>query len=135
MTLLAGIVVTGFGFFLIILAWLGFVKPALFQRFIRSFASSARAHYTEQVLRLLIGAALVVLAPATWHTALFRVVGWLIFGTAVGLIILPWRWHWWFGQLVIPRLLRHLKLYAVGLFAFGVFLLSGVFSAGLKGPT
>ncbi len=129
MTLLAGIVVAGFGFFLIALAWLEFVKPALVESFIRSFASSARAHYTEQAFRLLIGASIVVLAPATWHTVLFRLVGWMIAGTAVGLILVPWRWHWWFGQLVMPRLLRHLKLYAVGLFAFGVFLLTGVFSA------
>ncbi len=122
-------VVAGFGVFLIGLAVAEFLVPALVEGFIRSFASSARAHYTEQAFRLLIGASIVVLAPATWHTALFRFLGWVIVGTAVGLILVPWRWHWRFGNRVMPILLRHMKLYAVGLFAFGVFLLSGVFFA------
>ena len=128
MILLAGIVVAGFGRFMIGLAAVEFVKPALVERFIRSFASSARAHYTEQSFRLLMGASIVVLAPATWQPGWFRVVGWMILGTTVGLILMPWRWHWRFGSWVGPTLLRHMKLYAVGMFAFGVFLLSGVFS-------
>ena len=132
MILLAEIVVAGFGIFLIGLAGIEFVVPALVERFFRSFASSARAHYTEQAFRLLIGASIVVLAPATWQTVLFRVVGWMIVGTAVGLILMPWRWHWRFGNWVRPTVLRQMKLYAVGMFAFGVFLLSGVFTAGLR---
>jgi hypothetical protein len=125
--LLAGIVVAGFGVFLIGLAVLAFVRPALVERFIGLFASSARAHYTEQAFRLLIGASMVMLAPATWQSGLFLVIGWMIAGTAVGLMLIPWRWHWRFGTWVMPAVLRHMELYAAGLFAFGVFLLSGVF--------
>jgi len=133
MILLASVVNAGFGVFLIVLAAVEFVRPDIFERFIRLFASSARAHYTEQTCRLLIGASIIMLAPATWNALLFRVVGWMIFGSALGLILLPWRWHWRFGTWVMPKFLRYIKLYAIGLFAFGIFLLSGVFHAGLSG--
>jgi hypothetical protein len=126
-TLLAASVVVGLGLFLIGLACVAFAKPAIAARFLTAFASSARTHYTEQVLRLLIGASLIVLAPRMWQADLFRIVGWLIAVTSVGLLLIPWRWHHRFGQRVMPLVIRHLSLYAVGLAAFGVLLLGGVF--------
>jgi hypothetical protein len=47
-----------------------FAKPALAERFFMSFASSARTHYAEQAVRLLVGASLVVLSPAMWQTSM-----------------------------------------------------------------
>jgi hypothetical protein len=126
-SIFAAIVVVVFGFFLIGLACVAFAKPVIAERFFTSFASSARAHYTEQVFRLLIGASIVVLSPAMWQTDLFRIAGWLIVISTVGLLLTPWRWHHRFGQQVIPLLVRHLRLYAVGLIVFGVLLLLGVF--------
>jgi hypothetical protein len=63
--LLSGIVVFGFCPFLIGLAVVIATKPSLAERFLRSFASSAPAHYTEQGVRLLVGAAplLTLLVP------------------------------------------------------------------------
>jgi hypothetical protein len=110
-----------------------FVRPALAERFFKSFASSARAHYTEQVFRLLIGASIVVFSPAMWQSDWFRLVGWVIVVTAVGLLLVPWRWHHRFGELAMPLVLRHMSLYAAGLFAFGAVLLYGVY-AGSQGP-
>jgi hypothetical protein len=133
MSLLAGIVVVAFGLFLIGLSGLVFVKPALAERFFMSFASSARAHYIEQVVRLLIGASLVVLSPAMWQTHLFRVIGWAIVVRSAGLRLIPWRWHHRFGQWVLPTVVRHMRLFAVGLLAFGVLLVYGAFSAGSRG--
>lgn len=133
MSLLAGIVVVAFGLFLIGLTGVVFAKPALAERFFMSFASSARAHYVEQAFRLLIGASLVVLSPAMWQANVFRVVGWIIVVTSVGLILIPWRWHHSFGLWVLPMVVRHMRLYAVGLFAFGALLLYGVFAAGSYG--
>jgi hypothetical protein len=46
--LLSGIVVVGFCLFLIGLAVVIATTPSLAERFLRSFASSAQAHYTEQ---------------------------------------------------------------------------------------
>ena len=57
-------IVVAFGVFLIGLAGLIAIKPRLAERFLRSFASSARAHYTEQALRLIAGGALVSFAPS-----------------------------------------------------------------------
>lgn len=127
LSLFAETVVVVFGLFLIGLAWVVFVKPAIAERFFTSFASSARAHYTEQAFRLLIGGSMVVLSPTMWQADLFRIVGWIIVVTSVGLLLIPWRWHHWFGQWAIPLVVRHMGLYAVGLSAFGALLLLGVF--------
>jgi hypothetical protein len=134
MSLLAGIVVVAFGLFLIGLTGLIFARPALAERFFMSFASSARAHYAEQALRLLIGASIVVLSPAMWQASMFRLVGGAIVVSSMGLMLTPWQWHHRFGALVLPMIIRHMRLYAMGLFAFGALLLYGVFSAGAAAP-
>lgn len=129
MSVLAGVVVVSFGLFFVGLPVVIFARPALAERFFLAFASTARAHYTEQALRLLLGASLVVLAPAMAQTEVFRLVGWAIVITAIGLILLPWRWHHRFGAWVLPIVVRHMRLYSVGLFGFGALLLYGAFSA------
>lgn len=73
---LSGIVVVGFCLFLIGLAVVIATMPALAERFLRSFASSAHAHYTEQGLRLLVGAAVVNLANSMRYPELVQAV-WL----------------------------------------------------------
>lgn len=93
MSLLAAIVVVAFGFFLIGLTGVVFAKPALAERFFMSFESSARTHYMEQAFRLLIGASLVLLSPAMSQPAVFRLFGWAIVVTSVGLILIPWQWR------------------------------------------
>jgi hypothetical protein len=129
-SLLASIVVVSCGLFLIGLTVVVFAKPALAERFFMAFASSARTHYVEQALRVLIGASLVVLSPTMWQTNMFRLMGWAIVVSSVGLILIPWRWHHRFGEWVLPMIVRHMRLYAVGLFVFGALLLYGVFSVG-----
>lgn len=126
MTLVAGAVVVAFGLFLIALTGAVFAKPALAQRFFMSFASSARAHYVEQVLRLLIGTSLVVLSPAMWQGNVFWLVGWAIVVSSVALLLIPWQWHHQLGERVLPMIVRHMRLYAIALFAFGALLLYGV---------
>jgi hypothetical protein len=128
-SLLAAIVVVACGLFLIGLSVVVFANPALAERFFMSFASSARTHYAEQALRLLIGASLVVLSPAMWQTNMFRLIGWAIVVSSAGLILIPWRWHHRFGERVLPLIVRHMRLYALGLFGFGALLLYGVFAA------
>jgi hypothetical protein len=129
MNLLAGIVVVAFGLFLVGVAGTVFARRAFAERFLMSFASSARAHYVEQALRLLIGASLIVFSPAMWQPDLFRFIGWAIVISSLGLLLVPWRWHHRLGERVRPVLLRHMRLYALGLFAFGALLLYGVVSA------
>ena len=56
MDLLAQTVIIGFAVFILGVTVVVFAKPALAERFFMAFASSARAHYTEQAFRLSIGA-------------------------------------------------------------------------------
>lgn len=130
MILVAGVVIVAFGLFLIALTGVVFTKPVLAERFFMSFASSARTHYAEQAFRLLVGASLVVLSPVMWQTNVFRLVGWAIVISSAALILIPWRLHHRFGERVLPIIVRHKRLYAVAAFAFGAFLLFGVFAAG-----
>jgi hypothetical protein len=127
MSVVAEIVVVAFGLFLLGLTVVTFARPAITERFFEPFARSARAHYTEQAIRLLVGAALVVASPAMWQATLFWFIGWAIVISSVALILAPWRWHHRFGERVRPVLIPRIKLFAVGLFAFGALLLCGVF--------
>jgi hypothetical protein len=133
MNVLAGIVVVTFGLFLVGLTGLVFAKPMHAEKFFRSFASSARTHYVEQAFRLLIGASLIVLSPSMWQAGVFRLIGWAIVIPSVVLILIPWQWHHRFGERVLPILVRHMRLYALVLLAFGALILFGVFYAGSRG--
>src|SRR5580700_6106642 len=126
MSAVAGAILVAFGFFLIGLTVVVFAKPAVAERLFMAFASSARTHYTEQVVRLLIGAALIIRSGAMWQPKVFWLVGWGIALSLLVLILTPWQWHDRFGEEVRPRLIRHMKLFAVGLLAFGVSLIYGV---------
>jgi hypothetical protein len=128
MSPVATIVVLAFGLLLIAFTGVAFTNPVTAERFLKRFASSARTHYVEQVFRILVGAALLVLSPAMWQSKMFWFVGWSILVSSVALLCVPWRWHHRFGKWVGPILFRHLRLYAVGSFAFGALLLYGVFA-------
>ena len=60
MELLSGIVTAAVGVSLIGLAFVSRINPPLAERFLKSFASSARAHYIEQASRLIAGAAICI---------------------------------------------------------------------------
>jgi cell division protein FtsW (lipid II flippase) len=126
MNAVAGAILVAFGLFLVGLTVVVFAKPAVAERFFMSFASSARAHYTEQIVRLVIGASLIIRSGAMWQPKAFWLVGWGVVVSSLVLILTPWQWHDRFGEEVRPRLIRHMKLFAVGLLAFGVLLIYGV---------
>jgi hypothetical protein len=121
--LLSGIIILSFCVFLIGLAIMIVVKPRRAERFLGSYASSARAHYTEQVGRLVVGAALVILAPSMWYANLISIFGWLLVVTTIGLLLIPWQWHHKFGEVVIPLTLKYMKFYALGALLLGIFVL------------
>ena len=121
-TLLSGVVVAGFCLFLIGLAAVIAARPSLAERFLRAFASSATAHYTEQGVRLLVGGAMVSFASSMRHPELFRLFGWLIVVSTVGLLLIPWQWHNRFAARVMPPVFRHMRWFAVGALALGVFI-------------
>ena len=123
MHLLSAIVVIIFGLFLVGLAVLVFVKPMQAERFLNLFASNARAHYIEQLLRLLVGGALVNYQSSMWLPAVFLIFGWVLVITAAGLLCIPWRWHHQFAKWAIPLAVQNLRWYGAGAFALGVFIL------------
>lgn len=122
----AGIVVVAFGLYLIGLAATIVFRPQAARRFLGAFAGSARAHYIEQAARLVVGTALVIFAPSMRHPELFGAFGWIVLATTLGLLLIPWRWHNRFAQWAVPFALRQMKLFAVGAFALGNFVLYAV---------
>lgn len=125
MMALAGILLLS-GSALITLAVTIFVRPDLAERFLELFASSAKAHWVEQSLRLVAGVSIWLYAPDMWMPAVFRVFGGIILITAIVLLILPWRMHQRFARWAIPLVLRHLKLYALGALVIGSWVIAGV---------
>ncbi len=123
---IAGAILVAFGLFLIGVAVVVFARPAVAERFFMAFASSARTHYSEQLVRLLVGVSLIVRSAAMWHPKFFWFVGWAIALGSILLIITPWQWHQRFGEKIRPTLIRRMKLYAVGLLAFGVLVIYAV---------
>jgi hypothetical protein len=128
MNIIAEVVVIAFALFLLGATAVTFAKPALIERLFMTMANSAKAHYTEQIVRLLVGISLVVASPRMWQSKLFWLAGWMIIVSSTALIVTPWRWHFRFGERIRPRLIKHMKLYAVGVFVFGGLLLYGVFA-------
>ena len=126
MSAVAGAILVAFGVFLIGLTVVVFAKPGVAERFFMAFASSARTHYIEQIVRLVIGASLIIRSGAMWQSKVFWLVGWGIVVSSLVLILTPWQWHDRFGEEVRPMLIRHMKLFAVGLLTFGVLLIYGV---------
>jgi len=75
--------------------------------------SNWRLQVTEQGLRVLAGAALIVRAPASKLPFVFEVAGWLLVGTSLLVLAAPMRWHaaygmWWVKRLT-PRMIRILS--------------------------
>ena len=133
MSVVATVVIVAFGLALLVFTSVSFAKPANAERFLTAFASSARTHYIEQLVRLLIGASLVVLSPTMWQPKMFWLLGWAIVVSSAALLCVPWQWHHRLGKRLLPLLVRHLKLYAVGSFALGALLLYAVFAGGAVG--
>jgi hypothetical protein len=128
MSVVAAIVVVVFGLSLITFTGVAFANPARAERFLMAFASSARTHYVEQISRILVGVALVVLSSTMWQPKMFWLFGWAIVVSSAALICVPWQWHDRLGERVRPMLVRYLKLYAVGAFALGALVLYGFFA-------
>ncbi len=121
--MLASIIVLLAGLYFIGLAAVAFVAPARAKSFLSSFAGSARAHYSELLIRLVIGAAFVIFAPEMKFSVIFLVFGWVLIVTTIVLVVLPWRLHHRFASWSVPMATRRMRLFALGSLAGGVFVL------------
>jgi hypothetical protein len=75
--------------------------------------SNRRLQFTEQGLRVLAGAALVVRAPASQLPLAFEIAGWCLLATSLLIMAAPIRWHGAYGGLLLrwltPGLIRILS--------------------------
>lgn len=123
MNLLAALPVYAAGLYLVGLGFVALVSPNRAKRFLAAFASSARAHVAELMVRMVVGAALVLSAPLVRFPGIFLVFGWALIGTTIALAAVPWRLHQKFATRSVPIATRYMPLVAVGALAAGAFLL------------
>lgn len=121
-TVIAAVLVLLAGLYLIGLAVLCIVAPERGARFLGGFASSAATHVVELALRLAVGIAILAYSPYMVLAAFFKAFGWVLVVTSLGLLVIPWRWHQQVARATVPLVTRHLRLFAVGSFAFGTIL-------------
>jgi len=114
------------GLYLIGLGAVSLFHPARAARFLGGFASSARTHYIELVMRLSAGGALVVYAPRMRFSGAFALAGWVLIVTTAALLAVPWRWHHRFARWAVPQAIPHLRLIAAASFLFGGLVLACV---------
>jgi hypothetical protein len=111
------------GIFLGVLGVVSLAAPHHAKRFLLGFAGSLSKHYAELAVRILVGGAFVMAAPRTpWPLAL-GVFGWVLLGTTVILLLVPWRLHHRFARWAVPKALRFLPLVGVASLALGAIIL------------
>lgn len=115
------------GIYLISLPIITLLKKEMAVRYFSSFASSARAHYLEQVLRLIVGWSMLSFSPSMLFAQFFEMFAWILIVSTVVLIVVPWTWHNKLGKRVIPLTIRNLKFYAGSAALLGVFILYCIF--------
>ena len=120
------LVVVGVGLYLLGLGLAALLAPGLASRFLLGFASSARAHYAELLVRVLVGGSLMVAAPRLAASGVWAVFGGVLVATSLVMLCLPWRWHQRFAQRSVPAALRHVAWVGVGALAAGAGLLGAV---------
>jgi hypothetical protein len=118
MQALALVLVSAAGAWLVAVASLMALRPLLCLHLLGRMSANLKAgnwrlNLTEQGLRLLAGAALIVRAPASKLPALFEIAGWLILVSSILIVAAPIRWHgaygiWWSRRLT-PLMIRILS--------------------------
>ncbi len=126
MDLLTSAFILLFALFLIILSGIMMVNSKWGRKFLESFASSAKAHYTEMAIRLVFGASLILHESYDHYGYYLQLLGWVVVITTIGLLVFPWRWHHKFAGKVIPPVIRFMKLYGLVLLISGAFLIWAV---------
>ena len=123
MNLLATSLVILAGAYLIGLGVAALLRPESTKRFLESFASSATAHFTELGARIAVGAGIVLSSHRMQFASGFVAFGWLLIGTSVVLLAVPWRVHHRFAVWSVPMATKRLPLLALGSLLGGVLLL------------
>lgn len=114
------------GLLLVGLGITGLVRAPMVASFFEGFAQSARAHYGEQTVRILAGLGCLGIANATAFEQAFQAFGLVLIVTSGLLMLVPWRWHRRFANIVIPMVVRYQLFYVLGALCLGAVLLAGL---------
>lgn len=120
------IVVLAFGVLVCVLSAWGIVVPGKMMKFVYGAAEKDWGIHLAVVLRLILGAALVIVAPESRFPLVFEILGWIAIIAAVGLVFMGRarlrNLVAWFQRMPQP-LIRTWLLFGA---AFGALLLYGV---------
>lgn len=119
--------------YLIALGGGALVRPERTRYFLEGFAGSARIHFTELVLRVVTGGALVLSAPRLAFSQALTIFGWVLIGSSLALALVPWRLHRRFAAWSVPQATQYMPLIGVTSIAGGLFLLAAILLAGATG--
>ena len=102
-------VVIAAGIWLVGVALLMALRPASCHKLIAKMtshleASSWRLQLTEQGLRVLVGVALIVHAPASKFPYVFQAAGWVLTASSLVILLAPIRWHGRYGRFLTEHL-------------------------------
>lgn len=91
-----------------------------------AFASSAKTHYIELSIRLIVGSAFILYSPSMLFGHYFELFGWIVLITTLALFMIPWQWHQRFAALVIPTVVCHLRGYGLLVILAAIFILYAI---------
>lgn len=112
---LAFVILAAAGLWLVAVALLMALRPNYCLQLLAKMATSLEAsnwrlQFTEQGLRIVAGAALIVRAPVAKLPSAFEIAGWLLVISSLVIIVLPIRWHGRYGAFLVrwlsPSVLR-----------------------------
>lgn len=118
------------GFYFVVLAVAALMKPSVARRFLLGFAGSARAHYAELTLRVVVGGAFILVAHRLAASYVWSAFGWVLVLTSLLLLCLPWQWHQRFAKLSVPAATRSMALIGLGSALAGASIWLAVFMGG-----
>jgi hypothetical protein len=120
------IVVFAFGVLVCVLSVWGIIVPDKMMKFVYGAVEKDWGIHLAVVLRLILGAALVIVAPESRFPLIFEILGWIAIVAAVGLVLMGRarlrKFVAWFQRMPQP-LIRIWLLFGV---AFGALLVYGV---------
>jgi len=119
---MTGTISTLFGVYLILLLIMVIYKKEKAINFFSSFASSPKAHYLEQSLRMIAGIAVLLYSQKMLYPSIFKYFGWLLIGVSILLFLTPWKLHNKYGEWAIPLTIKYILLYGILAFALGTFI-------------
>ncbi len=122
MLALSGTVVIAATLFFLLQALAAVLWPSTLRRMLGGFAATARLHYIEMGMRILVGAAFVHFASQMAYEVVFRGFGYLLLVTTLVLLFVPWKLHRRFALWAVPLATRSLLPYALGSVLIGGFI-------------